>query len=80
MHIIEHPLEHAVKIFTGRTAQELRRIPLGSYRKFVEKKRCAPIRFVSRYPYVGRGNVLRDRNLSAEEVEAMLDKALDDGE
>ena len=73
-------LERAVELLTKRSIDEIRATPLDEFRKSVELKHRRPLRFVSRYPRVGRGNVLRGRNLSAEEIESMLDEALCDVE
>jgi hypothetical protein len=69
-------LERAVKKATGESADALRTRPLADTRRIAEKRHGAPFRFTSKFPFIGRGNVLRDRTVSHKEVEAALDDAL----
>ena len=45
-------------------------------RREAEKNRGGPLRFVSFFPWVGRGNVMRDRLVSHEEAIAAYDDAI----
>ena len=69
-------LEKSVEQLTGQKAKELRNHTLSSLRAKVESEHGAPLRFVSRFPFIGRGNVLRDRVVSHQSVEQQLDAAL----
>ncbi|MDR3298586.1 MAG: hypothetical protein LBU43_00925 [Candidatus Accumulibacter sp.] len=67
-------LEDCVFRLTGRTAAELRVTPIDELRIKVEKE--APLRIYSAFPFIGRGNVLRDKIISHAEVEAALTQAI----
>lgn len=69
-------LEKTVTSMTGEKPSELRRQPLDERRKFLEARNKSPMRFLSKFPFIGRGNVLRDKIVSGAEVNALLDKAL----
>ena len=69
-------LEQAVEQLTGDSAAILRSRSLEETRKVAEKRHGCAFRFVSRFPFIGRGNVLRDRLVTREDVEASLDRAL----
>jgi len=69
-------LERTVEEITGTSIVELRRRTPEEQRQAVEKRHGQKMRFVSRSPSVGRGNVMSDRIKTHEEIEAMLDEAL----
>ena len=60
----------------GMTAEEMRRATLDELREAAEKKLGHRLTYRVRWPLVGRGNILRDRILSHEDVERILDAAL----
>lgn len=60
---------------TGRQPSEIRSTTIAEFRRIQEAK-GQPLRVVSRFPFVGRGSVLRDRVLSHAQVEEKLDRAL----
>ena len=66
----------AVELATGEKLEALQRMPLDERRRMTEAKHGAPMRFPSWFPFIGRGNVLRDRALTHSQVEAALTKAL----
>jgi hypothetical protein len=65
-----------VERLTGRSASSLRAETLTTVRLQVERASGRPLKFVSRFPFIGRGNVLRDRVISNETIERQLDEAL----
>ncbi len=68
--------EEAVEIFTGHSAAYLRETPIDELRREVEKKRGGILAFISRFPLIGRGNVLRRRMISHGEAEAKFKRAI----
>ena len=73
-------LERAVERATGEKIDDLRRTPIDDRRRMIERRTRRPFRFTTAFPFIGRGNVLRDRILSHEEVETALRNALRHGE
>lgn len=69
-------LERAIEASTGERVEVLRSRTLEETRLVAEKKHRRPMKFVSHFPFIGRGNVLRDRLVSHEQVEADLDAVL----
>jgi len=69
-------LERSVERITGTAVAELRRRSPDEHRQAVEKQHGRKMRFVSRFPVIGRGHVLRDRVKTHEEIEAMLNEVL----
>jgi hypothetical protein len=60
----------------GCSVEYLKNTPLDELRANAEKKRGAPLKFVTVFPWIGRGNVLRDRLVSHEEAIAAYDDAI----
>lgn len=69
-------IEQAIERTTGMRVSELRKQSVTEIRTLAEKSHGKPMRFTSSFPFIGRGNVLRDCLVSHEEVEASLDEAL----
>jgi hypothetical protein len=69
-------LLEAIERRVGKTAEEIRRTPIDEMRSEVEKKLGTRLTFKVRWPLIGRGNILRDRVLTNEAVERLLDAAL----
>jgi hypothetical protein len=67
--------EKNVERWTGRNVKELRRETIEETRKSLALKGIL-IRLFSEFPFIGRGNILRDKIVSHEDVEKELDKAL----
>ena len=61
--------EKAVELATGVSVEVLRDTPVDERRSTIERALGRPLRFPSRFPLIGRGNVLRDRAVSHDEVE-----------
>lgn len=60
----------------GKTAEEICRTPLDELRDEAEKKLNSHLTFRVMWPFVGRGNILRNRVLNHDTVERLLDAAL----
>lgn len=58
----------------GMSTQEIREISPGKLREKFAQKAHKAITIVSRFPVIGRGNVLRDQLMSRESIESSLDK------
>lgn len=67
--------EKNVERWTGRKVSELRYVPIEETRKSLSLKGIL-IRLFSEFPFIGRGNILRDKIVSHDDVEKELDKAL----
>jgi hypothetical protein len=68
--------EQTIKEATGHSVEQIQQTPLDELRRDVEKKRGRLLKFVSSFPWVGRGNVMRDRLVSHEEAETAYDDAI----
>jgi len=71
-----HRLEATVAWATGQDVMAIRSQTLTQMRCRTEAKINRPLKFVSRFPLIGRGNVMRKHLISHEEVEAELTKFL----
>jgi hypothetical protein len=72
--------DHAIEIAVGERLDVIRGTPVEERRRTIESRLGRAIRFVSHFPFIGRGNVLRDRFVSHEQAEGMLEEALRDGD
>lgn len=61
---------------TGESIEQLRNMTIDDRRRMLEKRPGFITRFASVFPFIGRGNVMRDRVLSREEVNEILDESL----
>ncbi|MDD4889159.1 MAG: hypothetical protein PHU85_04460 [Phycisphaerae bacterium] len=71
-------LEKAVERATGESAETLRNTPVDDRRRQIERTNGVRLRFTSKFPFIGRGNVLRDRIVDHAFVERALKEALRD--
>jgi len=69
-------LERTVERTTGSSVSEIRNRTLEAQRAHVERKHKAPMKFVTSFPAIGRGNVMRERTKSRNQINAMVDHAL----
>jgi hypothetical protein len=60
----------------GKTAVEISRASISELHDEAEKKLNARLLFKVRWPFVGRGNILKRRILTHDAVERLLDAAL----
>jgi uncharacterized protein with von Willebrand factor type A (vWA) domain len=69
-------LEATAERITGQSADVLRGQTLAQLRNATELKAKRKWLFVSRFPLIGRGSIMRERVIRHEEVEGMLTKVL----
>jgi len=69
-------LERAVEAATNESIDSLRRVPIDERRNRVERITGRTLAFISRFPFIGRGNVMRDRLVSHSAAETSLTEAL----
>jgi len=67
-------IEKVVSEKLGKSADELRNQTISEIRKEAEKKAGHPLRYKKEFPFIGRGNVLRDRLTSSDEIEKKLEE------
>ncbi len=63
----------------GLTANEIRELSPKQLRNYLEEKNGRRIKFVSEFPTIGRGNVLRDGLVSSASLNADIDSMLAGG-
>ncbi|MDD5261326.1 MAG: hypothetical protein PHD76_05695 [Methylacidiphilales bacterium] len=68
--------EQAVEKLTGTSAREIRMRTVWEQRQAIEEKSGHILHIVSRFPFVGRGNILRGRLVSGNQVNRQIDDAL----
>jgi hypothetical protein len=68
--------EATIEQATGQSIEYARKTPLDELRSNAERARGGPLKFVTFFPWIGRGNVLRDRMISHEQAEAAYDDAI----
>jgi len=66
----------SIEKHTGLGITKLRNMGIHEIRAHCEKKHQSPTRFVSEFPQIGRGNVLRDGLLDTETLNKQVDKIL----
>ena len=71
-------LDRAVRDATGESADVLRRRSIADTRRIAEERHNSPLKFISVFPFIGRGNILRDRTVTRADVERALDDGLRD--
>jgi hypothetical protein len=69
-------IDNTIAESTGYSIAYLKDTPLDELRKNAEKTRGCPLRFVTAFPCIGRGNVMRDRLVSHEEAVAAYNDAI----
>jgi hypothetical protein len=72
----ETAFERTIRQATGRTVEYAQVTPLDQLRLEGEAKHGRSFTFVSFFPWVGRGNIMRDRLVNHEEAEAACDDAI----
>lgn len=70
-----HNLERAVEKLTNTSAEILRSTPIDEHRNAM-KKRGIIVRFLSRFPFIGRGNIMRDKILDHDAVERQFEESV----
>jgi hypothetical protein len=69
-------LDAAVEQLTGESIDVIRRSTIWDLRIQSERKAQGRLRFISHFPFIGRGNVMRDRMVDQDTVEREFDAAL----
>ena len=69
-------LEADVARITSQSAEELRSQTICEMRRRAMRKTGFVTRFVSWFPFAGRGNVMRERIKDSKTINDMLDEAL----
>lgn len=65
-----------VSLKLGITADDIKALSPQDMRAYIENKSGEKIRFVSEFPTIGRGNVLRDSIITREELDKDIDRLL----
>ena len=71
----EMVLEHAAAT-VGMSLSDLKNAEVSEIRRKIEEKHGKPLSFTSEFPIIGRGNVLRDRIMTTQHINAEIDKIL----
>jgi hypothetical protein len=72
----ESRFERLITRATGEPIQSLRNTPIDDRRERIETALGGPTRYYSAFPAAGRGNVLRERFVTHEECDRILDGVL----
>lgn len=70
-------IEKNAEFITGMPINELREASPEEFRKYCEKKSGKRFEFVSEFPSIGRGNVLRDGIISRDALNEEIDRVLE---
>lgn len=76
MHSLMEKLKKFVESATGESLTTIDNESIEEGRARVEKKSGRPVEVVSRWPLVGRGNVMSSKLISHSEIERDLDRCL----
>jgi hypothetical protein len=68
--------ERNAEAITGLPVDELRRMSPEEYREHCEKKTGKKLQIKSEFPFIGRGNVLRDGIISRDSLDSEIDRIL----
>jgi hypothetical protein len=71
-------LERAVERITGKSVGQLRELPLEGWRSEIETRHGRRMHFRTKFPFIGRGNVMRHNVVNHDEIESQVDYALRD--
>ena len=69
-------VERNVETLVGLPAETIRKLSPGKLREYLEKKNKRKFSFLSAFPVIGRGNVLRDNIITSEKINKDIDKIL----
>lgn len=61
---------------TGLSAQQIQDFSPEQMRSYLEKRCNKKLRFISAFPVIGRGNILRDNLASSENINSEIDRIL----
>ena len=71
-------LEEAIERKTGEPIESLRAEPIAERRSRIERTTSSKLRLVKWFPFIGRGNIMRNNIRTAEEIDEEFLKALND--
>jgi hypothetical protein len=60
----------------GLSVEDIRKYSPGELRRYLEKKNKKKLFFMTEFPVIGRGNVLRDSIITSEKINKDIDKIL----
>jgi hypothetical protein len=66
-------LIHSIEEQTGIDINTIMNTTLSDQKIQLENKFKKPMKLISYFPFIGRGNVLRDKVITHEDIEKMLD-------
>lgn len=69
-------IEKKVVENTGLSLAQIKDYSPSKFREYLEKKNNKKISFLSAFPVIGRGNVLRDNLISSSQLNSEIDKIL----
>ncbi|MEN6627445.1 MAG: hypothetical protein ABFD69_14570 [Candidatus Sumerlaeia bacterium] len=69
-------LEQATELWSGKKADVIRKQSIEERRQEAEAKLHKKLRIVRLFPFIGRGNILRDRVAESGQINKDLEKAL----
>lgn len=71
----EKVAQHAAEK-VGMSLEALRNAGVTEIRRRIEKKNGNTLSFTSEFPVIGRGNILRDKLVTTQQIDADIDKIL----
>jgi len=69
-------IEKNVEKTVGLSVDEIRRYSPDELRRFLEEKNKKKFSFITEFPVIGHGNILRDSIITTEEINREIDKIL----
>ncbi len=69
-------IEKKVVEDTGLSLAQIKDFSPSKFREFLEKKNNKKFSFLSAFPVIGRGNILRDNLISSSQLNNEIDKIL----
>ena len=75
MSVFNKVISHSEKV-TGLSVKEIRAYTPEQFRKHIENRHNTKLSFVSEFPVIGRGKVLRDDFVSRDVLDAEIDEIL----
>jgi len=69
-------VERNAEVLVGLSAETIRQYSPGKLRAYLEKKNKRKFSFLSEFPAIGRGSVLRDNIVTSEKINKDIDKIL----
>jgi hypothetical protein len=69
-------VEQNVSSLMGLPIKEIKEMSASDIRHHIEQHKNAELAFVSDFPFIGRGNVLRDNLITTAELDSNIDSIL----